>query len=263
MRAAALPCLVLAGGVPRPGEPLYSETMGRPKALLEIAGRPMVQWVLDALADSGMAGEVVLAGLEEVAALRYEGGLLALPPQGSLADNLFAGIARLLQLEPAPARALYCWSDIPLATGPMLRRFTEAAVACADESGADVVAGLVGRRALEERFSELDEPWLRLREGLFVAADFGLFDPRRAEAVRRPLEVLTGQRKSAIRQAGTVGLGLLVRYLLGRLSLPVLERTLERRYGVRPRILVAEDPELGLDVDGPANLAICRSLLER
>jgi NDP-sugar pyrophosphorylase family protein len=36
--------VVTAGGIPKPDELLYPYTLGKPKALLEIAGKPMVQW---------------------------------------------------------------------------------------------------------------------------------------------------------------------------------------------------------------------------
>ena len=42
-------CLVLAGGRPAPDHPLYAETRGAPKALIEVGGRPMIEWVLEAL----------------------------------------------------------------------------------------------------------------------------------------------------------------------------------------------------------------------
>ena len=44
--------IVIAGGVPKPEDPLYEYTQGQPKALLDIAGKSMVQWVLDALAEA-------------------------------------------------------------------------------------------------------------------------------------------------------------------------------------------------------------------
>ena len=49
--------------------------------------------------------------------------------------------------------------------------------------------------------------------------------------------------------------------MLGRLSMAGLERHLERRFGLRCRTGIADDPELGLDVDSPANLAVCREAL--
>ena len=54
---------------------------------------------------------------------------------------------------------------------------------------------------------------------------------------------------------------MLLSYLAGRLSLRGLERRLERRYAIRSRIQRVADPELGLDVDGPVNLEICRRAL--
>ena len=44
--------LVVAGGIPKEGEPLYEYTQGKPKALLDVAGKPMIQWMLDALSGS-------------------------------------------------------------------------------------------------------------------------------------------------------------------------------------------------------------------
>lgn len=249
-------CVVLAGGVPRPGEPLWAATRGEPKALLDVAGRPLAQWVLDALAEAEGIGRVVLVGPPEIEVLEYAGEVEMVPAVGSLVDNLYAGIDRLLELDPAAERAAFCWSDIPLVTGPMLDLFLAAAV-----GWVDVEAGLVERSELEARYPGIEERWLWFREGAFIAADFGVFKPRMAAAVRPHLEALAPRRKSVLRQALRVGPGLLLSYLLGRLSLRGLEERLERRYAIRARVQRVADPELGLDVDGPVNLEICRRAL--
>ena len=41
--------VVLAGGKAGPEDPLYPYIQDKSKALVEIAGKPMAQWVLDAL----------------------------------------------------------------------------------------------------------------------------------------------------------------------------------------------------------------------
>ena len=43
--------IVTAGGIPQPEDPLYTFSNGNAKALIDVAGKPMVQWVLDALGD--------------------------------------------------------------------------------------------------------------------------------------------------------------------------------------------------------------------
>jgi hypothetical protein len=244
-------CVVLAGGRPAPGDSLWAETRGRPKALIELAGRPMIRWVLDALAGSTHVDRVVVVGLDDP--LDTAGGAEFLPDQGSLIDNLYAGISQLRPDRPAA----YCWSDIPLVTAAMLDRFIETT----PDADLDVNAGLVGKAALQGRYPSADDLWLRFAEGQFIAADFGLFHPRQAARLRPHLEKLAPQRKHAFRQALYVGLPVLARLTLGRLSMAGLERHLECRFGLRCHIRIAEDPELGLDVDGPANLAVCRQVL--
>ena len=55
--------LVTAGGIPDPNEPLYEYTHGEPKAMLDICGKPMVQWVLNALEGAKTVDRIVVAGL--------------------------------------------------------------------------------------------------------------------------------------------------------------------------------------------------------
>ena len=51
--------IVIAGGNPQPQESLYAYSRGNPKALIDIAGKPMVQWVLDALGGAQSVDRVV------------------------------------------------------------------------------------------------------------------------------------------------------------------------------------------------------------
>ena len=244
-------CVVLAGGRPEPGDALWSETQGRPKALIDLAGRPMIAWVLAALAASALIDRIFVVGLDDP--IDAAGPVEFVADEGSLIGNLYAGIGRVQPDRPAA----YCWSDIPLVTAPMLDRFIEGTA----HTDLDVNAGLVPKTVLQQRYPGADDLWLRLAEGSFIAADFGLFHPRHAARLRPHLERLAPQRKHAFRQALYVGLPLLVRFALGRLSMPALERQLERRFDLRCHVRVCGDPEFGLDVDTPGNLAVCRRAL--
>lgn len=244
-------CVVLAGGRPGPGDALWAEAQGRPKALIDLAGRPMIRWVLDALAGSTHIDRIIVVGLD--GPIDAPRNVELLPDQGGIIGNLYAGIGALRADRPA----VYCWADIPLATAGMLDRFIESV----SDAGLDVNAGLVAKAEIQRRYPGAEDLWLRFAEGQYIAADFGLFHPRQAVRLRPHLEALAPQRKHALRQALYVGLPVLVRFALGRLSVAGLERHLERRFELRCRIRIAEDPELGLDVDSPGNLAICRQVL--
>ena len=54
--------VVTAGGIPEPEDLLYPYTKGESKALLKIAGKPMVQWVLDAVSQAKTIDRVVVVG---------------------------------------------------------------------------------------------------------------------------------------------------------------------------------------------------------
>jgi hypothetical protein len=211
----------------------------------------MIRWVLDALETSQHIDRIIVVGLDHP--LEPAGGVVFLPDHGNLIGNLYAGISELRAERPAA----YCWSDIPLVTSRMLDRFIEAT----PDTELDVNAGLVTRTAIQRRYPGAEDLRLRFAEGQLIAADFGLFHPRQAVRLRPHLEALAPQRKHAFRQALYVGLPLLFRFALGRLSMSGLERQLDRRFGLRCHVRIVEDPELGLDVDNPANLAICRHVL--
>ncbi len=247
-------CILLAGGRPEAGEELWAETRGGQKARIDVAGRPMIAWVLDALLASRHIDRVVVVGLDgPLASHQHNEGVEFDGDHGSLVDNLYAGIARVTPGQTAA----FCWSDIPLVTAPMIDRFIEQT----PDPTADITAGLVARVQLQSRYPDARDLWLRIREGSVIAADFGLFQPSAAERARRHFEALMPQRKSAARQARYLGLSLLVRYLLGRLTIPKLEAHVRRRFAIECRVRIVDDPELGLDVDNLANLAVCRRAL--
>src|SRR5258706_15959217 len=97
--------VLIAGGIPRPDEPLYPLTQGQSKALLPIAGKPMAQWIVDALSGSARAGRIVVGGLAPAdGALTSARELLYLPNAASMNANGQAGVKKILNHNPAAAK---------------------------------------------------------------------------------------------------------------------------------------------------------------
>ena len=246
---------MLAGGRPEAGDSLWAETGGGQKAWIDLAGRPMISWVLDALVGARHIDRIIVVGLDRpLANVDDVESIEFVDDQGSLVANIYAGIARLTPGQTAA----YCFSDMPLLTAQMVDRFIEHA----PDPGIDIDGGVVSKAQLLSRYPGAADLWLRIREGEFIAAGFGLFNPAKTADARHHLEALMPQRKSAARQALYVGLPLLVRYLFGRLTIPKLEAHLRRRFGLECRVRIVDDPEMGLDVDQATNLAVCRQALE-
>src|SRR5512143_2007190 len=88
--------IIAAGGIPQPQDPLYPYTNGGSKALIDVAGKPMVQWVLDALSDAKTIDRIVVVGLSGKAQLKSKKPISYVSSEGRLLDNLKAGTAAVL-----------------------------------------------------------------------------------------------------------------------------------------------------------------------
>ena len=92
--------VITAGGIPKPEDPLYEYTQGKSKALLEIAQKPMVQWVLDAICGSEKIDRIVMVGLEPDSGLACSKPITYIPNQGEMLDNVRTSIDKVVELNP-------------------------------------------------------------------------------------------------------------------------------------------------------------------
>ena len=83
--------IVTAGGIPQPQDPLYIYSNGDSKALIDVAGKPMVQWVLDALSDAKSIDNVIVIGLSPKNGLTCKKPMHFISNQGRMLSNIVAG----------------------------------------------------------------------------------------------------------------------------------------------------------------------------
>lgn len=247
-------CIISAGGVPQEEDLLYEYTRGKSKALLQIAGKPMVQWVLDALTGASQVDRIILIGLKPDDGISSEKLVDFLPDQGSLLKNVLAGTSRILEMDPAAKRVMMCSSDIPLITPSMVDNFVAQ---CSDES-IDMFYGAIPRPVMEGRFPESRRSYVHFSDGDVAGADLFIADPRLARDKKDIWNDLIGHRKSALRQARRIGLGLLIRLLLKRLSISEAERRIGKSLGLTGKAIIVQHAELGMDVDKPFQFDICQ-----
>jgi molybdopterin-guanine dinucleotide biosynthesis protein A len=247
-------CIVLAGGVPQKEDPLYEYTQGRPKALLDVGGRSMLAWVLDALAGAQSIDRVILVGLQPVPQLETQMPAAVVADHGSLFGNLLAGVDALLELDPAVEQMAVCSGDIPLIEPFMVDDY----VALCGDASVDVYYTIVERSAMEARFPGSRRSYVHLADGDYAGGDIFVARPAIAYSRRQLWVELTNMRKHALRQARRVGVRTLIRLLMHRLSLADAERRASVAFGVTGRAVVAPYPELGMDVDKPHQYEICR-----
>ena len=247
-------CIVLAGGVPQEEDPLYESTQGRSKALLDVGGRPMIAWVLDALQGARSVDRIFVVGLELGPDLWVSKVVEVVPDQGSLFGNLLAGVEALLARNPEAHQMVVSTADIPLIEPPMV---DDLIGRCGDPA-VDVCYTIIERKAMEARFPDSRRTYVHLSDGDYAGGDIFVARPEIVYANRQLWIELVSSRKHALRQARRVGIRALIRLLLRRLSLAEAEQRASAAFGIVARAVVAPYPELGMDVDKPGQYAICR-----
>jgi len=248
--------VILAGGIPSPKHPLHPYTQGKPRALLEIAGKPMVQWVIDALHESGEVERIVLVGLDHSYTINLESDvpITVLTDRGSLLENARAG---LLALNDPEEHALVVSSDIPSLRGEMVAW----AVETARQNGTEACYFAVPREIMEERFPSSNRTYLRLKDVEVCGADLVVVKPSLASSSSAQWGKLIAARKHPLKQAALLGFDLMLGVLLHRITLHEAARRVSERLGVKGCAALSPYPEMAMDADKPHQVEALRRYL--
>jgi molybdopterin-guanine dinucleotide biosynthesis protein A len=245
--------VILAGGIPKPEEALFAESRGRSKALIDVAGKPMAQWLLDALSDAKRISNVIVIGVDSSSALECEKPLTFIPDAGGLLDNVLVGIAHVRQHHPTTSHILLCSSDIPTVTNEMI----EWRIEVAQDGEVHLNYVVVERATMEERFPGSKRSFIRLQDVEVCGGDLNVLSVNLAEKTDL-WDRLIAARKSVRQQAALLGYDLLLRLLTRRITLQQGEEKVSRRLGINGRVVISPYAELAMDVDKPEQLALVR-----
>jgi GTP:adenosylcobinamide-phosphate guanylyltransferase len=251
--------IIAAGGIPLPEDPLYSYTLGHSKAMLDVAGKPMIQWVLDALCASQKVDNIIIMGMTDKSGLISSKPTYYLANEGRMLANIIAGIQKTQELNPKAEYALIVSSDIPALTGEMV----DWLVAEIEATPADIYYGVIPRKIMEKRFPDSHRTWTHLKDMDVCGADINASHVRMATEHLDTWEELIGKRKSPLKQAATIGLGTLLLMVLRQLTLSAVASRVAGRIGIRGKVIVWPWAEAGMDVDKPHQLEIMRTDLAK
>lgn len=250
--------LLTAGGIPQPGESLYEFSQGRSKGLIDIGGKPMVQWVLDALSGAQRIGRVVIVGLSEVDGLTCAKPLSYVPNQGEMLPNIRAGARKIVELNPDATHCLLVSSDTPAITAAMV----DWVIGCMRVPEDEMLYNVIEKSVMEARFPDSRRTFTRLK-GIEVCG--GDLTPVALSVILSSTgawEKLSAARKSPLKQAALVGFDTLLLALLRQLTIEDAARRASRSLGLRARAQLCPYAEIGMDVDKAHHLEVVRKDLE-
>lgn len=249
--------IVMAGGIPRAEDPLYEYTQGDPKALLDIAGKPMIQWVLDAISGSATVERVVLISLPEDANLECTKPVTYLPDQGGLLENVRGGIEKAVEINPQAEHVLTISSDIPMIQSEMIDWMVE------ENSGTNLQLyyTVIPREVMEKRFPESKRSYTRLKDAELCGGDLNMIHSSTVHANVELWDSIIEARKNVFKQAALLGYGNLMLLLSRQLTLAGAVKRVTKKMDITGKAVISPYAELGMDVDKPHQLEIVRAEL--
>ncbi|MGW8225555.1 MAG: NTP transferase domain-containing protein [Anaerolineales bacterium] len=246
--------IVIAGGIPKPEDPLYEYTQGGPKALLDVAGKPMIQWVLDAVSGSETVEQVVLISLSEEMGLECSKPVTYLPDQGGLLENVRGGIEKTIEINPQAKHVLTISSDIPTIRPEMIDWVVN------ENAGTDfdLYYTVIPRDVMEKRFPESKRSYTRLKDAELCGGDLNMIRSSTVYANVELWDRIVAARKSVFKQAALLGYGNLLLFLSRQLTLSGAIERVTKKMEITGKAVISPYAELGMDVDKPHQLEIVR-----
>jgi len=234
-----VPAVVLAGARAEPE--MASRYSVEYRSDIVLAGRTMLEHVVDALSASPVVGEIYVVGHTAPAGVRV------IPPRENLIENLIAGFEAI----PSDCHVLVVTSDIPMLTAEAVTGFVRQ---CGDLD-VDFFYSIVPKMLCKEKFPGMHRTYVRLAEGEFTGGNAFImrhsFVTQNAETLQAALRF----RKQPLKLAMLIGLGTLLRALIaqkiwaGAITINQVERAAGRVLKCRVKAVPVPYPELGADVD--------------
>jgi GTP:adenosylcobinamide-phosphate guanylyltransferase len=256
--------LILAGKRDGKLDPLAERAGVTHKCRVPIAGKPLLQWVLEAVAPAfpdariyvSIHDPAVIADLPGVSVLTASGRLHLCEAQAGIVESVEAAIAAAGGESAFPL--MITTADNVLAEPDYLRGVHESAMA----SEGDAVVVLATRESIRAAHPEGQRKFYEFSD--MAISNCNVFWLRNSAALAATEAFRQGGQfaKNRARIAKAFGIWNLIRFRLGWWSLDGAFRAISRRFGVRVVPHVTPDGAFAIDVDNERTYAIAEMLLK-
>jgi CTP:molybdopterin cytidylyltransferase MocA len=243
-------CLVLAGR--RASGDAVADSSGlRHRALLPIAGVPMLERVVTAIERSGVVTSVTVSSDDErLLSATPALAALASPSRGFLrfhrsGTSPASSVADFLAATGGEGPVFVTTGDHPLLTPEIIRHFVDAA----STSSADFLVGLVPASVYRRRFPDQPRTFIALRGERYSGANLFYLRTPKAASVATFWTRAEAHRKTPWKLVQVFGPVNLVLFLLGRLDLDAALKRASAVIGADVAAVELPFAEAALDVD--------------
>ncbi|HWI53371.1 MAG TPA: NTP transferase domain-containing protein [Symbiobacteriaceae bacterium] len=246
--------VILLAGAANTG-PLKDVSPVANEALIDIGGKPMVQYVIDGLRQSKEVKRIAIVAPPGELEPHVTGeNLEFVPSAGHIIDN----ILNAYRVLPKDDQLLIATCDIPLINGEII----DGLIALCRQTPADIYYPIVEKSIGEQKYPYVKRTYVSLKEGIFTGGNLFLVNPEVVENTAPRARAFLDYRKSPLKMVTLIGVSFLLRYLLFRnLTLVELEKKISDMWHLRGAVVICPWPEVGIDVDKPSDLQLARAVL--
>ncbi len=249
--------VITAGGTPTEKDPLYQLTKGVSKAFLQIEGKAMIQWILDACVAAQSIENIVIIGLNNGDGLSCSKPLRFIPDKGNMFLNIQAGGIEILGDDKGDKKFFVISSDIPAISGEMLDWV-------ADKTGntfLDLYYLTIEKDVMEKQFPGSGRSFLKFKKRVLCGGDLAVLNTNLFLSEQGIWAKFTKARKNSFKLAFLVGFGFLVRFLLRTNTFDELVEIAGRRLNITGKAISCPFPEMGMDIDNIYQYNLMRNYL--
>lgn len=247
--------ILLAGGVPAPESPLYPYTEGKNKSILDVGGKPMLQWVIEALDGSSTIDRVVVVGCEQYQdKFTVSKPMFFIPAGGDLITNFQKGADAVLKINPEAESVAIVTADIPWLTPASVNWVINKSL----ETDNDLYYCVIDQKVMETSFPESGRSYTRLKDINVCGGDVSVVKLNLYKSNTEFWGKIFRARKSSFRQAALIGIDILFLLALRQITFNGLVQKVTRRLKIKGQGLICPFAELGMDIDKPYQLELAR-----
>ncbi|MCJ7693890.1 MAG: NTP transferase domain-containing protein [Anaerolineaceae bacterium] len=242
--------VVLAGGKVDQDDLLFGKITADKKSMVSISGKPMVQWVVDALCDSKTVDQLYIIGLTESDGIESSKPVKYLMDQGGIFDNIRSG-AQVIANDLGHDEVIFIVSgDIPGLKTDMVDWLSNQIEA----DKYDLYYTVAPRNVMEKTFPESKRSYIHLKDVEICGGDINLINTNLFQQESDLWKKLSESRKSPMRQAAMIGVLTLLLIFLRVITLERVAKRICRKLKIRGKTLVTPYAEMAMDIDKPHQL---------
>ena len=226
------------------------------KALIMIDGRPMIDYIVDALNNSENIDKILVVGpkneLHPYIGKKVEE---ILNPGNSILENMEIGLNYFNSAD----NLLLLSSDIPLITPEAINEF----LSICTKRKACIGYPIITKENIIKKYPETERTYVKMKEGIFCGGNITFFKPDVFFQNKKLIKELFENRKATWKYAKILGLKFILKFLFKALTLEEIEKRITNIIGYNSIAVMVSYPEIMIDLDKPSDLKLIRKYIER